>query len=211
MECTTGSVLEPRPVEHDAGVIDGVGDPLSVVVLEDGTTHLFGSIGELPLSGFEGFDLAADRLAVGFVDEVGAVGATAVLVLRSEFSEHPRATRAVDALVVAGEEGDVEEPGVAVVVGEGDPLVEVRRHLSHGPDGTRTPGDTVPGMAGEFDEIRGRLETIAEDLADLAIQRLRESIDAGGRELPVDEKRITRARRAVEKAIHLLQEPDEGY
>jgi len=33
-------------------------------------------------------------------------------------------------------------------------------------------------MAGEFDEIRGRLEGIAEELADLAIVRLRESIDA---------------------------------
>lgn len=63
-------------------------------------------------------------------------------------------------------------------------------------------------MAGEFDDIRGRLEAIAEELADLAILRLRESIDAGGQELPVDEKRLTRARRAVEKAIHLLDEPD---
>ena len=64
-------------------------------------------------------------------------------------------------------------------------------------------------MAGEFDEIRGRLEVIAEELADLAIIRLRESIDAGGHELPIDEKRLTRARRAVEKAINLLQEPDD--
>ena len=63
-------------------------------------------------------------------------------------------------------------------------------------------------MAGEFDDIRGRLEAIAEELADLAIQRLRESIDAGGHELPVDEKRLTRARRAVEKAAHILGEPD---
>jgi hypothetical protein len=64
-------------------------------------------------------------------------------------------------------------------------------------------------VAGEFDDIKGRLETIAEELADLAIVRLRESIDAGGTELPVDEKRLTRARRAVEKAIHLLDEPDD--
>ena len=64
-------------------------------------------------------------------------------------------------------------------------------------------------MAGEFDEIRGRLEVIAEELADLAIIRLRESIDAGGNELPVDERRLTRARRAVEKAAHILSEPDE--
>jgi hypothetical protein len=64
-------------------------------------------------------------------------------------------------------------------------------------------------MAGEFDEIRGRLQAIAEELTDLAIIRLRESIDAGGTELPVDEKRLTRARRAVEKAIAILQEPDD--
>ncbi|MEZ5168877.1 MAG: hypothetical protein R2695_21220 [Acidimicrobiales bacterium] len=66
-------------------------------------------------------------------------------------------------------------------------------------------------MPGEFDDIRGRLEGIAEELADLAIVRLRESIDAGGGELPVDEKRLTRARRAVEKAIHLLGETDDRY
>ena len=65
-------------------------------------------------------------------------------------------------------------------------------------------------MAGEFDEIRERLEAIAEELADLAIIRLRESIDAGGVELPVDERRLTRARRAVEKAIAILRQPDEG-
>jgi predicted ABC-type ATPase len=65
-------------------------------------------------------------------------------------------------------------------------------------------------MAGEFEDIRGRLEAIAEELADLAIIRLRESIDAGGHELPVDEKRLTRARRAVEKAVATLREPDDG-
>ena len=64
-------------------------------------------------------------------------------------------------------------------------------------------------MAGEFDDLRARLEQIAEELADLAIVRLRESIDAGGSELPVDERRLTRARRAVEKAIAVLREPDD--
>jgi hypothetical protein len=64
-------------------------------------------------------------------------------------------------------------------------------------------------MASEFDDIRSRLEVIAEELADLAITRLRESIDAGGSELPVDERRLTRARRSVEKAITILREPDE--
>jgi hypothetical protein len=65
-------------------------------------------------------------------------------------------------------------------------------------------------MPGEFDEIRGRLERIAEELSDLAIERLRESIDAGGNELPVDERRLTRARRAVERAIGILAEPDDA-
>jgi hypothetical protein len=64
-------------------------------------------------------------------------------------------------------------------------------------------------MAGEFDDIRGRLAGIADELADLAMERLRESIDAGGNELPVDERRLTRARRAVEKAIGILKEPDD--
>ena len=65
-------------------------------------------------------------------------------------------------------------------------------------------------MSGEFENLRERLELIAEELADLAIVRLRESIDAGGHELPVDEKRITRARRAVEKAASILREPDDN-
>jgi hypothetical protein len=64
-------------------------------------------------------------------------------------------------------------------------------------------------VAGEFDDIRQRLEGISEELADLAIQRLRDSIDAGGDELPVDERRLTRARRAVDKAANLLREPDD--
>lgn len=64
-------------------------------------------------------------------------------------------------------------------------------------------------MAGEFDDIRARLEGIAEELAELALERLRESIDAGGSELPVDERRLTRARRAVEKAAAILRDGDD--
>lgn len=63
-------------------------------------------------------------------------------------------------------------------------------------------------MAGEFDDIRARLEVISEELADLGMERIRESIDAGGTELPVDERRLARARRAVERAIGILREPD---
>jgi predicted ABC-type ATPase len=63
-------------------------------------------------------------------------------------------------------------------------------------------------MAGEFQELAARLEVISDELAELAIVRLRESIDAGGHELPVDERRLTRARRAVEKAISILRDVD---
>jgi hypothetical protein len=65
-------------------------------------------------------------------------------------------------------------------------------------------------VAGEFQDIRARLEAIAEELADLGMVRLKESIDAGGSELPVDEKRLARARRAVEKAAAILAEPDDS-
>ena len=62
----------------------------------------------------------------------------------------------------------------------------------------------------DLDEIVGRLESIVEDLADAALFRLRQNTDAvraGGEpdsELAAEEKRITRARRAVEKAAVLL-------
>lgn len=95
---------------------------------------------------------------------------------------------------------------------------DAARHVAavlRGVDASQPPvlsqgGANMSVMAGEFDDIRGRLEGIAEELADLAIARLRESIDAGGSELPIDERRLTRARRAVEKAVNLLEEPDDG-
>jgi hypothetical protein len=65
-------------------------------------------------------------------------------------------------------------------------------------------------VAGELQDIRRRLEVIAEELTDLALERLRESIDAGGTELPLDERRMTRARRAVERAVAILRLPDDS-
>ena len=58
-------------------------------------------------------------------------------------------------------------------------------------------------MAGDLDHVRERLEAIAEELADLAIERLRAAVD-GNEDAAGEERRITRARRAVEKAAHLL-------
>jgi hypothetical protein len=62
-------------------------------------------------------------------------------------------------------------------------------------------------------DIADRLSTISEELADLALDRLRQAADAvhGGMEpdpgLRAEEKRITRARRSVDKAAQLLADP----
>jgi len=62
-------------------------------------------------------------------------------------------------------------------------------------------------------DIAERLAGIGEELADLAIDHLREAtaaVRAGGQPDPAltaEEKRVTRARRAVEKAVQLLDGP----
>ena len=58
-------------------------------------------------------------------------------------------------------------------------------------------------MVGDLDHVRERLEGIAEELADAAIDRLRAAVD-GNEDAAAEERRITRARRAVEKAAGLL-------
>ena len=58
----------------------------------------------------------------------------------------------------------------------------------------------------DLEELRSRLEAIADELADAALDRLREAAAHGG---DADEERaITRARRAVERAAHLLKASD---
>ena len=54
-------------------------------------------------------------------------------------------------------------------------------------------------MSSGKDEVRSKLESLAEDLADLALDALRQR-DSDS------ERRFTRARRAVEKAAHLLDD-----
>ena len=69
-------------------------------------------------------------------------------------------------------------------------------------------------MAGDLESIRARLEGISEELADLALDRLREAAagDAAGAvpDAAVEERRLTRARRAVDKAAAILAGPDTG-
>ncbi len=57
----------------------------------------------------------------------------------------------------------------------------------------------------DIDDLRSRLEGIAEELADLAISLLRTAVEEGAATRPELERRVTRARNAVEKAVHLLE------
>ena len=64
-------------------------------------------------------------------------------------------------------------------------------------------------MGGEgLDDLRERLQAIADELADLALERLQAAVVDGDPGLAADERRLTRARRAVEKAIAVLGGPD---
>ena len=59
-------------------------------------------------------------------------------------------------------------------------------------------------MTDQVEHLRERLEGIAEELADLALDRLRAAVD-GDASASAEERRLTRARRAVEKAASLLR------
>lgn len=72
------------------------------------------------------------------------------------------------------------------------------------------PSAKLGTVVNEFDDICSRLEAISEELTDLAISRLQDSIDAGGTELPIDEKRLNRARRSIEKARMILSSDSSG-
>lgn len=56
-------------------------------------------------------------------------------------------------------------------------------------------------------DLRDRLESIGEELADEALSLLRAATE-GDADAAAQEKRVTRARRAVEKAVHLLDGAD---
>ena len=91
-------------------------------------------------------------------------------------------------------------------------MIQVRLHICFASHGVTVVCKTHK-VSPDLEDLVQRLDQLNEDLADLAIRRLRDSIDAGGDQLPVDEKLITRARRSVEKAAMLLRstagaEPD---
>lgn len=59
-------------------------------------------------------------------------------------------------------------------------------------------------MAGDPDDLRRRLEAISSELGDLALDRLRAALDGAEGDPVAEERRLTRARRAVDKAAGLL-------
>lgn len=59
-------------------------------------------------------------------------------------------------------------------------------------------------MSGRYDHFADRLDAVAEDLDEVMFDQLREAAaDKSGR--PADDKRLTQARRAIEKASRLLR------
>jgi hypothetical protein len=67
---------------------------------------------------------------------------------------------------------------------------------------------------GELEQIAGRLESVANQLDDLITDRIRSALQeaAQGDEpdpaLLAEEKRLSRARRSVAKAVAILQPPE---
>ncbi len=59
-------------------------------------------------------------------------------------------------------------------------------------------------MSSNYDHLAERLDAVVEDLDEIIFEQLREaSAEKSGR--PADDKRLTQARRAIEKAAHLLR------
>jgi len=59
-----------------------------------------------------------------------------------------------------------------------------------------------------IDQLADRLEAIVADLDELAFDRLREAAAAGVTERPASDKELAKARRAAEKAVHILRQID---
>lgn len=59
-----------------------------------------------------------------------------------------------------------------------------------------------------FDDLADRLESIVADLDELAFDQLREAVADGATSRPSTDKELAKARRAAEKAAHILRALD---
>jgi hypothetical protein len=61
-----------------------------------------------------------------------------------------------------------------------------------------------------LDELASRLDAVVEELDDMALEALRSASADGARVRPVLDKRLTQARRATERAAHLVRTISRG-
>lgn len=60
-------------------------------------------------------------------------------------------------------------------------------------------------MSDSFESLAARLDEISEEIADVALAELSSAVRRGEQKRPAAERTLTQARRAVEKAAHLLR------
>ncbi len=58
---------------------------------------------------------------------------------------------------------------------------------------------------GQRSELADRLDAISEEIASIAIDELKQALRRGEAKRPDSEKQLTQARRAIDKAAHLLR------
>jgi hypothetical protein len=63
-------------------------------------------------------------------------------------------------------------------------------------------------VSDRFAALADRLDAIADELGDTALEELKGAVRRGDDKRPVAERTLTQARRAVEKAAHLLRALD---
>lgn len=61
-----------------------------------------------------------------------------------------------------------------------------------------------------FESLAEQLDAISEEIAETALQELKAAVRRGEQKRPPRERTLTQARRAVEKAAHLLRNLDSA-
>lgn len=60
-------------------------------------------------------------------------------------------------------------------------------------------------MTEPYESLAGRLDEISEEIGDAAMAELKEAVRRGHQKRPASERALSQARRAVDKAAHLLR------